>query len=208
MTNCNLPINTRSLTTRKVKHNTHLSLLKSTSLSMPCEVRRTFAASRLLPRTSLSVLRTDTTVSSDRFRPDWPWPPGRLDTRWGVACKPTQDNTHTVSNFSNSYIKKQDCRRKDYWNQRLKVFLPRQLRILLNYPHSYQAVHNCDCRWQGFLRLQTLLWPRDRCHDPVALPSREDQTPDAQWHEYSDHTKKNADGGSKALTSTLAGLFL
>lgn len=55
---------------------------------MPCEARRVFAASRLLPRTSASVLSTDTTVSSDRTRPDWLWPPGRLATRWGTACKP------------------------------------------------------------------------------------------------------------------------
>lgn len=69
---------------------TYPSLLMSTSLSIPCEARRVFAASRLLPSTSARVLSTDTTVSSERARPDCPWPPGKLATRLGTACKPSK----------------------------------------------------------------------------------------------------------------------
>lgn len=46
----------------------HPSLLMSTSLSIPCEVLRLLAASRLEPSTSWSVLNTDTTVSSESAR--------------------------------------------------------------------------------------------------------------------------------------------
>ena len=76
----------------------HPSLLMSTSLSIPCEALRVLAASRLEPSTSWSVLKTDTTVSSDSARTGWLWPPpGRLATRWGTACLP-DDTSHDNSN--------------------------------------------------------------------------------------------------------------
>lgn len=79
----------------------YLSLLMSTSLSIPCEALRVLAASRLEPSTSWSVLNTDTTVASDSARTGWLWPPlGRLATRWGTACWPdnTQEQDERLNN--------------------------------------------------------------------------------------------------------------
>lgn len=41
--------------------------------------------------------------------------------------------------------------------------------------------------------LQTLPEPRGHCREPVALPSWEDPSPDAQWPGYTGHTEEQAD---------------
>lgn len=53
----------------------------------------------------------------------------------------------------------------------------------------YQAIRSCGCRWQGFSRHQTLPELHGHCHEPTALPSWEDPSPDALWPVYIDHTE-------------------
>lgn len=191
--------------TSACSQHTYPSLLMSTSLSMPCEARRVFAASRLLPKTSASVLSTDTTVSSERARPDWLWPPGKFATRLGTACKPywgknkvkfqtnLQMHTHLKCTFQQWVI----------W-KRILFITPEMLSqtdTCKQWP--YQVVRSCGCRWQGSSRRQTLPELHGHCHEPKALPSWEGPSPDALWPVYIDHTED----GKRKKNKTKQGLF-
>lgn len=133
---------------------------------MPCEALRVLAASTPEPRTSRSVLSTDTTVSSESARTGWLCPPpGRLATRWGTACFPVEANA---------------------------LGEPASLALFIHAADIHQthpAGLCCARRWPGCGVLRTWRGPRGRCRGPAVPSARAGPSPGAEWPGCSVHTK-------------------